>query len=98
MTEYKKKSNKDDKDYMSRKFKEEMGVGVVEYINQIRINKAKELLCNTDQTIHEVSDHIGFADQKYFSRQFKKETSLSPTEYRTRNKNNHSDRSAHLPR
>lgn len=86
------------KDYMSRKFKEEMGVGVVEYINQIRINKAKELLCNTDQTIQEVSDHIGFADQKYFSRQFKKETSLSPTEYRTRNKNNHSDRSAHLPR
>lgn len=74
------------KDYLSRKFKEEMGIGVVEYVNQIRITKAKELLCNTDKNIQEISDEIGFADQKYFSRQFKRETSLSPTEYRMQNK------------
>lgn len=70
------------KDYMSRKFKEEMGIGVVEYINRIRIEKARELLRNTDKNIQEISDEIGFADQKYFSRQFKREVGVAPTEYR----------------
>lgn len=73
------------KDHMCRKFKEEMGIGMVDYVNRIRIEKAKELLRNTGKTIQEISDVIGFVDQKYFSRQFKKETSLSPTEYRMQN-------------
>ena len=62
-----------------------MGIGMVDYVNRIRIEKAKELLRNTGKTIQEISDVIGFVDQKYFSRQFKKETSLSPTEYRMQN-------------
>lgn len=70
------------KDYMSRKFKEELGIGMVEYVNRIRIEKAKELLCSTDKSIQEISDSTGFMDQKFFSKQFKRETSLSPTEYR----------------
>lgn len=72
------------KDYMSRKFKEEMGIGMVEHVNRIRLNKAKELLTGTDQSIQEISDHIGFIDQKYFSKQFKRETGFSPAEYRLR--------------
>lgn len=70
------------KDYMSRKFKEEMGIGMAQYMNRIRLNKAKELLTGTDKSIQEISDNIGFIDQKYFSKQFRRETGFSPTEYR----------------
>lgn len=70
------------KDYMCRKFKETYGVGMVTYVNQIRIRKAKELLVDSDLKVQQIANAVGFFDNKYFSKQFKKETGKSPAEYR----------------
>jgi len=48
----------------------------------IRIEKAKALLENTDLSISEISDMTGMQSQHYFSRIFKKYTNISPSEYR----------------
>lgn len=74
------------KDYMSRKFKEHYGMGMVAYLNEIRIRKAKELLRNTDLRIQEIADSTGYFDSKYFSQQFKKLVGCSPNEYRNKKK------------
>ena len=72
------------KDHMSRKFKEHYGMGMVAYLNEIRIRKARELLLNTDLQIQEIADSTGYFDSKYFSQQFKKLEGCSPNEYRSR--------------
>ena len=71
------------KDYMSRHFREAYGVGMVTYLNEIRIRKAKELLNTTEMQIQEIADQVGFSDVKYFSQQFKKFAGCTPTVYRT---------------
>lgn len=69
--------------YFSRLFKEETGINFIEYVNKLRIDKAKELL-NSDgnMSIKEICMEVGFSDPNYFSRQFKKYAGISPTEYR----------------
>ena len=54
----------------------------MQYILNIRIEKAKALLENTDLSISEISDMTGMQSQHYFSRIFKKYTNISPSEYR----------------
>lgn len=60
----------------------EFGCGVIDFYNQLRINKACTLLSNPQLTIAEISDMLGFCDQAYFSRFFKMKMKLSPSEYR----------------
>lgn len=52
------------------------------YITRLRMNKAQQLLENTQMPISEVSWNCGYDDQNYFSRVFKKHMGISPTEYR----------------
>lgn len=68
--------------YLSRLFKRETGEGCTEYINALRIEKAKDLLKNTLYLTYEISEIVGFKDPNYFSMRFKKHVGLSPTEYR----------------
>lgn len=68
--------------YLSRTFKKECGYSITEYITTLRIEKAKELLSNSDILTYEVSEQVGIADPSYFSLLFKKHTGLSPKEYR----------------
>ncbi|MPQ43346.1 response regulator transcription factor [Clostridium tarantellae] len=68
--------------YFSKIFKEEMGVTFVNYINNERIEKAKELLLNTDRSILNIAWDIGFEDCGYFIRVFKKITGLTPKRFR----------------
>ncbi len=68
--------------YLSQLFKQETGINFLEYLNQYRIEKAKELLKNTFLKNYEISDKVGFADDKYFSQVFKRYTGLTPTQYR----------------
>lgn len=68
--------------YFSRKFTEAMGVSPKKYILHKRIERAKELLNNSDAGIFEISNSVGYDDQFYFCRIFKKITHLSPSEYR----------------
>lgn len=71
------------KDYMSRHFREVYGVGMITYLMEIRLRKAKELLGSSDMQIQEIADRVGFFDVKYFSAQFKKATGMTPSAYRT---------------
>lgn len=68
--------------YLSSLFKKELGLGFVEYVNQVRIEKAKELLLNTYQKTYEIAENVGFTDESYFSRTFKKLTGVRPNEFR----------------
>lgn len=70
--------------YFSRLFKKETGYSFVEYLTQIRLNKAKLLLCDPSVTINDIAEKIGYPDANYFSRVFKKVEGLSPSEYRNK--------------
>ena len=69
--------------YFSKLFKKNFGISPVEYINRLRLDKAKFLLKQTDMKISEISEAAGLEDPFYFSRLFKKEEQMSPQQYRT---------------
>ena len=68
--------------YISRMFKKEMGKNFVDYLNELRIEKAKELLKDVRYKTYEVAEKVGIPDAHYFSRLFKKYVGKTPTEYR----------------
>ncbi|MDQ0861743.1 DNA-binding response regulator [Bacillus sp. V2I10] len=72
--------------YLSRKFHEEMKISFSEYLNEYRIEMAKQLLQDSEKSISSISEECGFNSQHYFSVLFKKQTGLSPREYRLREK------------
>lgn len=69
--------------YFSKLFKEETGQNFIEYLTEIRISKAKELLSQGNETsMKEICLACGYQDPNYFSRIFKKIVGKTPTEYR----------------
>jgi len=68
--------------YLSGLLKREIGLSFVEYLNYIRITKAKELLSNTDLKSYEIAEKVGFTDDSYFSRSFMKQTGIRPNKFR----------------
>ncbi|WP_058301108.1 response regulator transcription factor [Gorillibacterium timonense] len=68
--------------YVSRLFKQEVGRGIFEYINEIRIEKAKALLKDYRYKIYEIAEMVGFNSQTHFSTVFQRLTGVSPKEYR----------------
>ena len=64
-----------------RVFKSVTGITPLEYRSRIRIDHAKELLKNSNYSVSEISESLGFSSLAYFSAAFKKSTGLSPTEY-----------------
>ena len=68
--------------YFSKVFKEATGENFIEYLTNIRIEKAKELLDNTDMSMKEICLEVGYSNPNYFSRIFKKSVGVSPTEYK----------------
>ena len=68
--------------YLSRLFQEHVGMSFTEYQNQIRLDRAKELLKSRDWKVYRVADAIGFTDPFYFSSWFKRMVGSTPTEYR----------------
>ncbi len=63
-------------------FKNNLGRTPTEYINQVRVNKAKELLLYSQKNIREIAYAIGYNDEFYFSRVFKKMEGKSPRIFR----------------
>lgn len=68
--------------YLHKIFKEYTGKTIIQYITDIRINKSKMLLANTDIPIIEICDYVGVSSRQYFTYMFKKETGVTPLEYR----------------
>ncbi len=68
------------------KLKSLTGYSPSDYIRNIRIEKSKVMLDNSQFSINEIAEHCGFGDVKYFREVFKKVTEMSPTNYRNRNK------------
>lgn len=66
----------------SHLFKEISGASPLEYIQSLRLKKAKELLENTDMSISKIAEAVGIFDQNYFSRFFKARMGISPRRYR----------------
>ena len=68
--------------YISRMFKKELGKNFVDYLNEIRVENAKELLKDIRFKTYEVAEMVGIPDAHYFSKLFKKYEGVTPSEYR----------------
>lgn len=66
---------------LSRAFKQILGINYVDYLQRLRMDKAKDLLISTTLKIQEVADKVGY-QHSYFNKVFKTETGLTPTQYR----------------
>lgn len=69
--------------YVSRVFKKKFGVNLGDYLTRLRMDKAKELLEQTDLRMNEVAEQVGIFSRSTFQRVFKKHEGISPNEYRT---------------
>ncbi len=70
------------RNYFGQLFKKETGYTFTEYLNRVRISKAKKLLKTTTLKVYEISELVGIEDSFYFSSLFKKYVGCSPTDYR----------------
>lgn len=68
--------------YLSRIFKKIKGISIKQYIIQEKIELAKYKLCDSNNTIVDISNNLGFNDYHHFMKSLKKNTGLTPTEYR----------------
>ncbi len=68
--------------YLSTIFKQVLQKNFVDYLTEVRIEKAKELLKNYHLKIYEISVLVGYKDEKYFSQIFKKGSGMTPNQYR----------------
>lgn len=72
------------REYISRKFKQEYGVNLSDYLCRIRMEKAKLLLLNDKLRLHHIAGMVGYQDEKYFGKVFKKLEGVTPGEFRKR--------------
>ncbi len=70
---------------LTETFRREFGITIVQYINRTRLEKACNLLGNTDLPIHTVAEECGFSGAEYFSSLFKRALGTSPLAYRRQN-------------
>lgn len=75
-------------EYLLRVFKKEEGVTILQYVNERKLERAKELLKDQDLQVKEVAEMLGFADTKYFIRFFRSKTGFSPKTYRKEKREN----------
>lgn len=68
--------------YISRLFKSETGMNLIQYINISKMEKAKELLKEKDMIVKDVAYALGFEEQSYFNRMFNKYFGINPKEYK----------------
>ncbi len=72
--------------YLGQLFQKEMGISFSEYLNQMRLEEAKDLLLHTHEKAGKIGKKAGYSDPTYFYKQFKKHFGVTPNEYRTINK------------
>ena len=72
--------------HLRKIFRNEAGENIINYINSLRINESKRLLCTTNMTIREISVAVGYNNDQSYVRFFKKYEGIAPGEFRTSNK------------
>lgn len=70
--------------HLNHIFKTETGRTIIQYIEDFKMAKAKQMLSETDESIGSIASRLGYYDQYHFSKIFKKETSSTPTQHRNR--------------
>ena len=68
--------------YFSSVFKKELNRSAVNYITEVRMEKAREYLKDTGLSVIEIAESVGYEDSQYFFRVFKKTTGVTPLQYR----------------
>ena len=68
--------------YLSRKFKQEMGISVSAYIRLIRVERSKLMLSATNMPIHQIANRLHFASSSHFSDAFRETVGKTPQQYR----------------
>nr|WP_294572799.1 response regulator [uncultured Romboutsia sp.] len=71
--------------YLGQLFQKEIGILFSDYINNFRINKAKDLLSNTSLKASEIGELVGYSNKNYFYRKFKSIVGITPSEWRKLN-------------
>lgn len=69
-------------EYLLRIFKKKEGVTILQYINDLKLSAAKQLLAEADLPVKDIAERLGFASQGYFGRFFRSKTGLTPNAYR----------------
>ena len=69
--------------YLGQLFKKETGVSFPNYLNNYRIDRAKEYLLESNLKTAQIAKKVGYMDPNYFYRIFKKYTGVSPTDYKS---------------
>jgi two-component system response regulator YesN len=69
-------------EYLGTLFHREVGTSFSTYIRNVRMDKARELLCGTQLKLYEIAEKTGYSDPKYFSKVFREVTGLTTAEYR----------------
>lgn len=75
------------KSYLSMVFKQEVGIGISEFINQIRVDHSKKLLIGSNLSLAAIAVECGFHDQSYYTKVFQKNEGISPKKYRNQHMN-----------
>lgn len=70
--------------YLSRYFKEKTGVLFIEYVTEVRMKVAANLIMNSQHKLYEISEMVGYSNPKNFSRAFRNFFKTSPNEFRNR--------------
>jgi len=68
--------------YLSKLFKEKIHTSPIHYLGEMRINKAAKILLETDATLQEIAEHVGYPDGHSLSRSFKRHRGVSPAQYK----------------
>jgi YesN/AraC family two-component response regulator len=70
---------------LSKSFKQVTGINFIDYVTDLRLNKAKELLRETDMKMNDIAESVGY-QQTYFNRIFKKQEGITPSQYRDKSR------------
>mgnify|MGYP001461214844 CR=1 FL=1 len=68
--------------YISKMFKDQLGINYIDFLTECRIKKAIKLMGDPERSLKEITYLVGYHDPNYFSKVFKKMCEVSPTEYR----------------
>ncbi|MBO0810904.1 MAG: helix-turn-helix domain-containing protein [Microlunatus sp.] len=73
-----------DPDYLGRLFRRHLGVSPIAYLARIRVERAAQLLANSDEPVARIGMLVGWPDPTYFARRFRQLTGTTPATYRER--------------